>query len=225
MRILVVEDEPLLADAIVEVLQDEAYAVDLARDGASAALLMDVNTYDLALLDWTLPPPTGIELLQAWRERGMQMPVLMLTARADLVDRVSGLDTGADDYLTKPFAFDEMLARVRSLLRRRSQPLQTRLEVADLVMDRAARTVTVAGARIELRRKEFAVLEFLLHHPDEVVTRTQLSEHVWDDRFDSVSNAIDVAVHRLRRKIDADRPERLLHSVKGVGYMLKSRRE
>jgi DNA-binding response OmpR family regulator len=225
MRILLVEDEALLADAAAEVLRDEAYAVDCARDGATASLLMHVNDYDLAILDWTIPPPTGIELLREWRAAGKSVPVLMLTARGGIDDRVDGLDGGADDYLTKPFAFDELLARVRSLLRRRAQPLQMKLASGDLEMDRAQHAVTVGGEAVELSPKEFAVLEYFLRRRDEVVTRTELAEHVWDDHFDAVSNVIDVTVHRLRRKIDGDRTERLLHTIKGVGYMLKSRRE
>jgi DNA-binding response OmpR family regulator len=225
MRILVVEDEPLLADAVAEVLVDEAYAVDLARDGHAASRLMHDNDYDLAVLDWTLPGPSGLELLAQWRERGVQCPVLMLTSRAEVSERVRGLDAGADDYLAKPFAFDELLARVRTLLRRRGQPLQMRLECDDVVMDRARHQVTVAGAPVELSPKEFAVLDYFLRRPDEVVTRTELAEHVWDDRFDATSNVIDVTVHRLRRKIDGDRPRKLVHAVKGVGYVLKRTRE
>ncbi len=224
MRILVVEDEAVLADAIVEVLRDEAYAVDLATDGTAASELMEVNTYDLVVLDWTIPPPSGIELLTEWRAAGRATPVLMLTGRAEVEDRVSGLDCGADDYLTKPFSLAELLARVRSLLRRRDKPLQTVLAVDDLEMDRAARQVTVGGEPVELSPKEFALLEFLLRRPDEVVSRTQLTEHVWDDSFDAMSNVVDVTVYRLRKKIDGDRELKLLHTLKGVGYVLRSRR-
>lgn len=224
MRILVVEDDTILADALVELLEDEFYAVDLASEGCQASELMDVNTYDLVVLDWTIPPPTGIELLREWRDRGEQTPVLMLTGRTGLEDRVDGLDTGADDYLTKPFSFEEFLARVRSLLRRREKTLRTTLEAGDLSMDRAARTVQVAGKSIELSPKEFSLLEYFLNRLDEVVTRTDLSEHVWDDSFDSLSNVIDVTVHRLRKKIDGDRDQKLLHTVKGVGYVLRSER-
>lgn len=224
MRILVVEDEPALADALVEVLEDESYAVDLASDGETAAELMDVNEYDAVVLDWSIPPPTGIELLRRWRGRGLETPVLMLTGRGGVEDRVGGLDTGADDYLTKPFSFDELLARVRSLLRRREKALATELAAGDVSMDRAGHRVTVGGSPIELSPKEFALLEYFLYHPDQVVTRTDLSEHVWDDSFDSLSNVIDVTVHRLRKKIDGSRSDRLLHTIKGVGYMLKTAR-
>lgn len=224
MRILVVEDEEVLAQALVELLEDECYAVDLACDGTTAAELAEVNAYDLVVLDWTIPPPSGIELLRRWRRQGRDMPVLMLTGRSALDDRVGGLDTGADDFLTKPFALPELLARVRSLLRRRDRPLAPPLAADDLEMDRAARRVTVAGAAIELSPKEFALLEYLLAHKDEVVTRSAISDHVWDDTFDSFGNVIDVTIHRLRRKIDGGRPAKLLHTVKGVGYVLRSER-
>lgn len=224
MRILVVEDETNLAEALVEVLEDEAYAVDLAEDGEAASELMAVNTYDAVVLDWTIPPPTGIELLRRWRGRGDETPVLMLTGRGGVEDRVDGLDTGADDYLIKPFSFDEFLARIRSLLRRREKALNNCLEAGDVEMDRAAHRVKVGGQDVELSPKEFSMLEYFLHRIDEVVSRTDLTEHVWDDSFDSMSNVIDVTVHRLRRKIDGDRKRRLLHTVKGVGYVLKSER-
>ena len=224
MRILVVEDEEALAEAVVEALEDECYAVDLARHGEAAEELMHVNTYDLVVLDWTIPPPTGIELLRAWRRSGDHTPILMLTGRTGVEDRVDGLDTGADDYLTKPFSLVELLARVRSLLRRREKPLQTSLEADDLAMDRASRAVTVAGRPLKLTPKEFALLEYLLCHKDEVVTRTQLTEHVWDDSFDSLSNVVDVTIYRLRKKVDGGRKRLLLHTVKGVGYVLRSQR-
>lgn len=224
MRLLVVEDEEALADAVVETLRLDHYAVDLAVDGDSADELMMVNRYDLVVLDWSIPPPTGIELLESWREQGVEVPVLMLTGRASVEDRVDGLDRGADDYLTKPFSLEELLARVRSLLRRRDKELQMELSADDLVMDRAARTVRVEGEEVGLSPKEFTVLEYLLTRPDEVVSRTDLIEHAWDEAFDSMSNVVDVVVHRLRKKIDGDRDERLLHTVKGAGYVLRSRR-
>jgi len=224
VRILIVEDEAVLAQALVEVLEGECYAVDLAGDGETASEMVEINTYDLIVLDWTIPPPTGIELLRAWRRQGKDTPVLMLTARSGIDDRVDGLDTGADDFLTKPFSLPEFLARVRSLLRRRDKPLQTTLSAGDLVMDRAARRVLVAGRALDLSPKEFALLEYFLNRKDEVVTRTELSEHVWDDSFDSLGNVIDVTVHRLRKKIDGDRADKLLQTLKGVGYVLKNQR-
>ena len=224
MRILVIEDEEVLAQALVEALQGEFYAVDLAGDGETASEMAAVNSYDLIVLDWTIPPPTGIELLRAWRREGRDTPVLMLTARSGVTDRVDGLDTGADDFLTKPFSLSELLARVRSLLRRRGKSLQATLSAGDVIMDRAARRVTVNGRPLDLSPKEFALLGYFLNRRDEVVTRTELSEHVWDDSFDSFGNVIDVTVHRLRKKIDGDRSDRLLHTLKGVGYVLKSQR-
>jgi two-component system, OmpR family, copper resistance phosphate regulon response regulator CusR len=224
MRILVVEDEEVLADALAEGLRDESYAVDLAARGTEADELMAVNAYDLVILDWTIPAPSGIELLGKWRREGNDTPVLMLTGRAGVADRVGGLDMGADDYLTKPFAFDELLARARSLLRRRARPLVASLSADDLEMDRSAHAVRVAGELIDLAPKEFAVLEYLLTHKGKVVSRAELSEHVWDDSFDSLSNVVDVTVYRLRKKIDGDREERLVHTLKGVGYMLRDRR-
>jgi two-component system, OmpR family, copper resistance phosphate regulon response regulator CusR len=224
VRILIVEDEAVLAQALAEVLEDECYAVDLAGDGETASEMVEINIYDLIVLDWTIPPPTGIELLRAWRRQGKDTPVLMLTARSGIDDRVDGLDTGADDFLTKPFSLPEFLARVRSLLRRRVKPLQSTLSAGDLVMDRAARRVLVAGRALDLSPKEFALLEYFLNRKDEVVTRTELSEHVWDDSFDSLGNVIDVTVHRLRKKIDGDREDKLLQTLKGVGYVLKNQR-
>ncbi len=224
MRILVVEDEEVLAEVIHEVLADASYAVDMAGDGEMASELAAVNSYDLVILDWTIPPPTGIELLESWRGEGLTMPVLMLTGRSEVSDRIAGLDSGADDYLTKPFSLEELLARVRSLLRRRERPMVATLAAGDLEMHRAAHRVTIAGDTVTLSPKEFALLEYLLMRQEEVVTRTELSEHVWDDSFDSFSNVVDVTVYRLRKKIDGDRPDRLLHTLKGVGYVLKSER-
>lgn len=224
MRILIVEDESVLGQALVEALEDEYYAVDWAQDGATASELVDVNNYDLVVLDWTIPPPTGIELLRTWRKEGKDIPVLMLTGRTAVGDKVDGLDTGADDFLTKPFSLLEFLARVRSLMRRRGKSLQPKLQAGDLEMDRAARLVKVAGCALDLSPKEFSLLEYFLNKKDEVVTRSELSEHVWDDSFDSLGNVIDVTIHRLRKKIDGERVEKLLHTLKGIGYVLKSER-
>jgi len=224
MRILVVDDEEILAGAVADGLRDEAYAVDVAFRGEEADTLMRANRYDLVVLDWGLPAPSGLELLGRWRREGNATPVLMLTGRSGLEDKVSGLDTGADDYLTKPFAFDELLARVRSLLRRRSRPLVAFLEAGDLVMDRSAHAVHVAGEPVDLSPKEFAILEYLLAHKEQVVSRTELSEQVWDDSFDAMSNVVDATVYRLRKKIDGERERRLLHTLRGVGYVLRGQR-
>ena len=224
MRILLVEDEESLANPLVEVLEQAAYAVDLAADGGRADELMFVNDYDLVVLDWTIPPPTGIELLGRWRAAGDATPVLMLTGRASIEDRVSGLDTGADDYLIKPFSLVEFMARVRSLMRRREKVLNQLLVAADVAMDRAKHRVTMDGAEINLSPKEFAMLEYFMTRLDQVVTRTELIEHVWDDSFDAPSNVVDVTIHRLRSKIDGKRKGQLLQTVKGVGYVLKGAR-
>jgi DNA-binding response OmpR family regulator len=222
MRLLLVEDEATLADAVAEVLRDESYAVDVARTGSMADELAAVNTYDAVVLDWSIPPPSGIELLRRWRLAGMAAPVLMLTGRAGVEDRVGGLDAGADDYLTKPFAFDELLARVRSLLRRAAaNPARRELRAGDVSLDRPTRAVRVGRRRVELSPKEFAVLEYLLTRKNEVVSREEISEHVWDDSFDPLSNVVDVTVHRLRRKIDNEGPKRRLHTIKGAGYLLR----
>ncbi len=219
MRILVVEDDADLAEVLEEMLVEAAYAVDVAADGESAEELVAVNRYDLVLLDWTLPGPSGLDLLGSWRRAGHDMPVLMLTGRREVGDRVDGLDTGADDYLTKPFDMDELLARVRSLLRRRERGLKP-MRAGDLEIDRAARQVTVGGEPLKLTPKEFGVIEYLLGRVGETVSRTDLTEHVWDDSFDAMSNVVDVIVYRLRKKIDGGREGKLLETVKGVGYIL-----
>ncbi len=225
MRILLVEDDPTLSDSIAEVLRDDHYAVDTARNGASASEQAAFNDYDLVVLDYNIPPPTGIELLRGWRAEGKTTPVLMLTARSTVEQRVEGLDAGADDYLVKPFDFAELLARVRSLLRRREKPLQATLEAGDLVLDRGKHEVRVGERPIDLSPKEFALLEYFLSRKDEVVSRAEIEEHVWDSSFDSFTNIVDVLVHRLRKKIDGDLPQRLLHTVKGAGYRLSSERQ
>lgn len=225
MRVLVVEDESALAEAIVETFEDESYAVDHAADGATASELMAVNSYDLVILDWSIPPPSGMELLREWRAEGVATPVLMLTGRTEVEEVVTALDTGADDYLSKPFSFEVLLARARSLIRRRNKPLVAVLAAADVEMNRPTRTVTVGGEPIDLPAKEFALLEYFLTRVDEVVPRQDIVEHVWDDSFDATSNVIDVTVFRLRKKIDGSREEKLLQTVKGAGYMLRSRRQ
>lgn len=225
MRILLVEDDRIIATAVEEALVVSHYAVDHVSDGVSADEAVAVNDYDAILLDWGIPGTSGIELLRSWRAQGVETPVLMLTGRSEVEDRVDGLNSGADDYLTKPFSVAELLARVRSLIRRRQRSLQIRLVADDVEMDRAGHAVSVGERAIDLSPKEFALLEYMLHRVGEVVTRTEISEHVWDHSFDAMSNVIDVTVHRLRRKIDGSRKGTLLHTVKGVGYVLKPERQ
>jgi DNA-binding response OmpR family regulator len=225
MRILLVEDDRIIATAVEEALVVSHYAVDCVSDGVSADEMVAVNSYDVILLDWGIPGRSGIDLLRSWREQGIEVPVLMLTGRVEVEDRVDGLNSGADDYLTKPFSVAELLARVRSLIRRCDRSLQMHLVAADVAMDRSAHQVTVGGEAIELSPKEFALLEYFLHRVGEVITRAEIAEHVWDDAFDPMSNVIDVTVHRLRRKIDNGFATALLHTVKGFGYVLKPERE
>lgn len=222
MRILVVEDNLRMADLVCDVLRDACYAVDLAMSGDRASDLVDLEEFDLVILDRELPGLSGLELLRTWRSRGLQTPVLMLTVHGEVEDRIEGLDAGADDYLTKPFSVGELLARIRSLLRRREKPLISELRADDLRLNRAQRQVTVAGRPVELSPRELALLEYLLTRKDEVVTRADIETHLWDTSFDSWSNVVNVTIHRLRRKIDGHREKRLLHTVRGAGYVLRS---
>ncbi len=225
MRILTVEDNLVLGEAIVEILRDENYAVDYAENGATASELMATNDYDLVVLDRQIPSPDGIELLRQWRSESIATPVLMLTALGEVEAKISGLDAGADDYLTKPFVFGELLARVRALLRRRNRPLQPAFAAGDLRLDRVRRIVTVGGRTIEVSPKEFAMLEYLLVRLGEAVSRFEIEEHVWDSAFDSTANVVDVLIHRLRKKIDHGRSKTLIHTMKGFGYRLSAERE
>jgi DNA-binding response OmpR family regulator len=228
VQVLLVEDEAHLAAGIRFNLQQEGFTVELLGDGQQALERLTGGSagppVDLVILDVTMPVLDGPGMLAKMRERGDKTPVLMLTGRIAVNDRVDGLNTGADDYLTKPFSLAEFLARVRTLLRRVNRPLQASLQAGDLVLDRTSHRVTADGQDVELSPKEFSLLEYLLLHKDKVVSRTEISEHVWDDSFDSFANVIDVTVHRLRKKIDGERTSRLLHTVKGVGYMLRSER-
>lgn len=222
MRLLVVEDEKKVASFIRKGLEEEGYAVDVASDGeAGLGMAMD-RVHDLIILDIQLPRKSGLELLRELRAKQVATPVLLLTVRAAIEDKVLGLDAGADDYLTKPFAFQELVARVRALLRRRSEGLQTELRVSDLTLDPVRHTVSKGAEKIDLTAKEFALLEYFMRNPGRVLTRTMIAEHVWDYDFDSMTNVIDVYVNYLRRKIDADREPKLIHTVRGVGYMLKA---
>ena len=220
MRVLVVEDEAKISRTVCQALREDSYAVDAAMDGLQGEELALVNEYDLIILDLMLPKKNGVALCRGLRERGIATPILMLTARDTVEDRVRGLDSGADDYLVKPFYMDELLARARALLRRETGVKSTRLALADLVVDTSSHRVSRAGGAIELTSKEYAMLEYFMRHPDQVLTRTMISEHVWDDEFDSLSNIIDVYIRRLRRKVDEGFSPRLLHTIRGSGYLM-----
>jgi len=221
MRILLIEDERKVASFLQRGLGAEHYSVDVAYDGEEGLARLCNGPYDLVILDVMLPQRDGLAVLREARQRGVQTPVLLLTARDTLADKVTGLDQGADDYLTKPFAFEELLARVRALLRRGAAAQPTILAFADLRLDPAARQVTRAGKRIDLTAKEFALLEFFLRNPGRVLSRALIAQHVWGVEFDTFTNVIDVYVKYLRKKIDADFEPKLIHTVRGAGYVLK----
>ena len=223
MRILVVEDEQKVADALRDGLQEESYEVDLERTGEGAFFRINTDAYDVILLDLTLPGRDGLEILKALRQRGVKTPVLVLTARDTLEDRVSGLDSGADDYLVKPFAFPELLARIRARLRRGRPDEVLRLSLADLEMDLVTRRVMRGGRAIDLTVREFELLEYLLRHHGQVVSREALARDVWREtaRTTPLDNVIDVHIARLRRKVDVEPAMKLIHTVRGVGFMLR----
>jgi DNA-binding response OmpR family regulator len=223
MRILVVEDEQKVADALREGLEDERYDVVVERTGEGAFFRVNTETFDVVLLDLTLPGRDGLEILRAIRQRRMETPVLVLTARDSLEDRVTGLDAGADDYLVKPFAFAELLARVRALVRRGRVADAPRLAVGELEMDLVTRKVVRAGRPVDLTVREFELLEFLMRYQGQVVSRETLARDVWKEtaRTTPLDNVIDVHIARLRRKVDLDHAVKLIHTVRGVGFMLR----
>jgi heavy metal response regulator len=224
MRVLVVEDEHKIAGFIKQGLQEEQYAVDVASDGESALDLLSGAAYDVIVLDVMLPKKDGMEVCRALRERGVRTPVLMLTARDAVEDRVRGLDSGADDYLVKPFAFAELLARIRALLRRGSAIASTRIRVGDLVLDTRTRRATRGDRTVELTAREYALLEYLMRNAGQVLSRTQILNHLWNYDFLGSSNVVDVYVGYLRRKIDEGFPTRLLQTVRGSGYRIEEPR-
>ncbi len=221
MRVLIVEDEPKVASFIRRALEEESYAVDVCADGIQGRdMASDVN-YDLIILDLMLPGLAGIDVLQALRNARVKAPILIVTARSKVEQRVKGLNAGADDYLTKPFAIEELLARSRALLRRASGDTTSRMQIDDLILDPMTREVTRGGQRIDLTSKEYALLEYMMRNAGRVLTRPMIAEHVWDINFDTFTNVIDVYINYLRNKIDRDRERELIHTVRGSGYTLK----
>jgi two-component system, OmpR family, copper resistance phosphate regulon response regulator CusR len=218
IRLLVVEDEEHIADFLVRGLREEGFTVEHVGDGESAWHALDTSCWDVVLLDWWLPGPDGVTLLKRFRQEGRTTPVLFLTARDAVPDRVRGLDAGADDYLCKPFAFEELLARVRALARRPGRDVGTELKAFDVTVDLATHRTRRAGRRLDLTAKEQALLVFFLRHPDEVLSRTRIYEGVWDERYDGVSNTLEVHVVELRRKLEVHGP-RLIHTLRGRGYL------
>jgi two-component system copper resistance phosphate regulon response regulator CusR len=220
MRILLVEDDAVIASSLTKGLREQAYAVDVATDGDAAVYQAAVNPYDAIVLDVMLPRQDGFAVCREIRRRGLTTPVLMLTARDDVRDRIAGLDTGADDYLTKPFEFGELLARLRALLRRGHALAPAVLRVGDLELDTHAQRATRAGREVPLTTREYALLEFLARNAGRVVGRAEISDHVWDDNYDPLSNLIESYINRLRRKLDAPGLPPLIHTRRGAGYSL-----
>jgi DNA-binding response OmpR family regulator len=223
VRLLIVEDERRLAERLARGLREEGFAVDLAPTAGAGRDRLIETAYDAVLLDLGLPDGSGLELLREWRREGVVAPVLVLTARDRVEEKVAGLDAGADDYLTKPFDFGELLARIRALLRRPAAPPQSVLELEDLVLDRTARVARRGQRPLELTPKEFALLEFFLLRAGAALSRETIAEHVWDSSYEARSNVIDVIVGRLRRKLEAGGEPRMLHAAPGVGWALRAR--
>jgi DNA-binding response OmpR family regulator len=223
VRILLVEDEPDAARMLAKGLREQSYAVDLAADGDAAIYQTSITDYDAVVLDVMLPGADGLQVCRELRKRGSPVPVLMLTARDAVEDRIAGLDCGADDYLAKPFAFGELLARLRAVIRRGARPpVPAVIQVGDLRLDTAARQVLRRGRPIPLTAREYALLEYLAHHSGSVVSRADIAEHVWDEHYDPLSNVIDVYVQRLRRKVDLPGQESLIRTRRGEGYQLRT---
>ena len=223
MRILVVEDEPRMASVIARGLREQSYAVDVAQDGGDGLYQCSINDYDLIVLDVLLPQRDGFQVCRELRARGTATPVLMLTARAAVDDRITGFEAGADDYLTKPFSFRELLARIHALLRRDSHLLPDEIEIGDLIINSSSHRVSRAGSSIQLTAKEYALLEYLARRVGQLVSRADIAAHVWDNDFDPFSNTIEVYMNRLRKKIDDGHLTKLLHTRRGEGYILESR--
>ena len=222
MRLLVVEDDKKIASFVVNGLKQSGFAVDHCADGESALDMARSVPYDAAVVDIMLPKLDGLTMVQTLRREGKTLPVLILSAKTTVDDRVRGLQAGGDDYLVKPFAFSELLARVQALIRRSTHTAEpTRLSFADLTIDLLTREVVRGGKQIDLQAREFSLLEFLMRHAGRVVTKTMILEHVWDYSFDPQTNVVDVLVHRVRSKVDKEFPVKLIHTIRGVGYVLK----
>ena len=221
MHILIVEDEKKVAGFIKKGLEEETYAVDVAYDGEEGLYMASEGQFDLIILDLMLPKIDGLEVLTRVRDKGIDTAILLLTAKDSVEDKVTGLNKGADDYLTKPFAFSELLARVRSLLRRGKGDTKTELQVGDLTLDLVSHNVKRNGVEMELTGKEYSLLEYFMRNEGKVLTRTMIAEHVWDYNFDTFTNVIDVYINHLRKKIDKDHPKKLLHTLRGVGYVMR----
>ena len=223
MRVLIVEDDPSVADLLDRTVRQATWAADIASSGSLALEALAVHPYDLVILDRGLPDMDGLAVCRRWRAQGGKAPVLVLTARGALAERVEGLDSGADDYLVKPFAAEELLARLRALARRPETPLPAVLRYEDVELDPAARVLRRGGRTLPCSAREFALLEYFLRNPNRVLDRARILDHVWDDNFDPVANAVDVLVSRVRRKLDPDGTRPLIHTIRGAGYLLAVR--
>ncbi len=221
MRLLVVEDEKTLAKLIKEGLEEEGFSVDLAYNGEDGKFMAENEPFDMIILDIMLPKISGVEILKSMRKKGIKTPVLMLTAKNDVEDKVSALNIGADDYLTKPFSFDELLARIKAVIRRNFNEASNIIEISDLKIDLSTHEVKRANKSVELTAREYALLEYIALNKGKLLTRTDISEHIYNYEFDCDSNVIDVTITRLRKKIDKDFEKKLIHTVRGAGYILK----
>ncbi|MBU3978496.1 response regulator transcription factor [Patescibacteria group bacterium] len=220
MRVLIIEDERRLSSVIKKGLVEDGFAVDQAFDGEEGLFLARSEAYDLIILDLTLSKVDGMQICSQLRKKNIKTPIIMLTAKITMEDKIKGLDIGADDYMTKPFSFLELRSRIHALIRRSKQHASSQLSIADLEVDPLKHSVIRAGKQIRLTPKELAVLEFLMHHKQEVVSRTMILEHVWDYNFDGMSNIVDVFIATLRKKIDGGHKQKLIHTIHGVGYKI-----